>query len=145
MPDTKIYDSKNHTLVLVALPITDGLADPFVKVTPRGPAFEDDAGICGEVIRAATHENRYDIEITLKGSSVHNAQLAAIHAADQLSPGGAGVGGFLLKDNNGSTIYACDRAWITEAPGVERGKLPGDVTWKAVAVITPLAAIVGGN
>lgn len=145
MSDTKFYDSNNVTLVAVALPITDGRADPFVKITPRGPAFEDEAGIDGEVIRVATHERRYDIEVMLRRSSVHNAQLAAIHAADRQSTGGAGVGAFLLKDNNGSTIFASDNCWITEMPEWELGKGMSDVTWKLVAVINDLAALPGGN
>lgn len=145
MAGYKEYDSSNVTLVLCALPITDGKADPFVKLTPRGPAFEDDISVDGEVSRYATHERRIDGEVTLKRSSSHNQQLAALHAADRESSGGAGVGVFLLKDNNGATIYAGDKCWITSLPDYEMGKGISDVTWKFTAVINPIGAIPGGN
>lgn len=145
MGATKVYDSKAITLVLVALPITDGKGDPFFKITPRGPAFEDDLGIDGEVTRTATHECRYDWECTLKQSSKHNAELAAIHAADRESAGGAGIGALLVKDNNGSSIYATDECWITQMPDWQNGSKITDVTWKGVAVISSLAALPGGN
>lgn len=145
MPGYKEYDSSNVTLVVCAIPIVDGKADPFVKVTPRGPAFEDDISVDGEVSRYHTHERRADVEVTLKRSSAHNQQLAAIHAADRASSGGAGVGVFLLKDNNGATIYAADKCWIASLPDWEFGKGIADVTWKFTIVLNPIGAIPGGN
>jgi len=143
--DTKVYDSEAVDCIAVTIPITDGKADTFVKVTPKGPAFDTEAGCDGEVTRFATHERRCMIEIGLKRSSRHNAELAAVHAADRESTGGAGIGGFLLKDNNGSTLIACDRAWIVQLPDWEMGKAVGDVTWQLEAVVSPLAALPGGN
>ena len=141
----KEYDSDNVTLVLCAIPITKGKADPFVKLTPRGPAFEDDISVDGDVTRFHTHEHRIDGELTLKRSSEHNQQLAALHTADRSSSGGAGVGVFLLKDNNGATIYASDKCWLTSLPDWEMGKGISDVTWKFTAVIGPVGAVPGGN
>lgn len=145
MPGYKEYDSDNVTLVVCAIPVVSGKADPFIKLTPRGPAFEDEISIDGEVTRYHTHEGRIDGEVTLKRSSDHNQQFAALHAADRESSGGAGVGVFLLKDNNGATIFAGDKCWITSLPDWEMGKGVSDVTWKFVAVINPIGAIPGGN
>jgi hypothetical protein len=145
MAGFKNYDSNAVDLVLVGIPITDGKADPFVKVAPRGDAFEDDIGVDGEVCRCATHECRYDVEVTLKGSSKHNQQLAAILAVDRESTGGAGVGVFLLKDNNGATLHAGDKCWLTAAPAQEFGKNKPDVTWKLTVVMKNYATIAGGN
>ena len=141
----KVYDSRAVDLVLVGIPITDGKADPFVKLAPRGDAFEDDIGVDGEVCRYPTNEVRYDGELTLKSFSEHNQQLAAILAADRESTGGAGVGVFLLKDNNGATIHAGDKCWLKRMPDQEFGKNKPDVVWMFSVVMKNYAAIVGGN
>lgn len=141
----KNYDSRAVDLVLVGIPITDGKADPFVKVSPVSDAFEDDVGVDGEVCRYPTNDPRYDVEVTLKGSSKHNQQLAAILAVDRESTGGAGVGVFLLKDNNGATIHAGDKCWLVASPPQEFGKNKPDVTWKLRVVMKNFATIVGGN
>lgn len=143
--DTKVYDSEAVDCIAVTVPITDGKAENFVEVTPKGPAFDTEAGADGEVTRFATHERRIDVKIMLKRSSVHNAQLAAVHAADRLSTGGAGIGGFLLKDNNGSTIITCDKCWVKALPVWQMGKAVGDVTWELEGVLPPAAALPGGN
>jgi hypothetical protein len=145
MAGYKEYDSSNVTLVACAIPVEDGKGDPFVKITPRGPAFEDDISSDGEVTRYHTHERRADIEVTLKRSSSHNEQFAALHAIDRESSGGAGVGGFLLKDNNGAAIFASDKCWIASLPDWEMGKGNSDVVWKLVAVLNPTGAVPGGN
>ena len=142
---TKVYDSEAVDCIAVTIPIKNGKADTFVKITPKGPAFETTAGCDGEVTRSATHELRVDIEIGLKRSSEHNSELAAINAADRSSTGGAGIGAFLLKDNNGATIYACDKAWIVQLPDWEMAKGMGDVTWQLEGVMQPIAALPGGN
>jgi hypothetical protein len=145
MSGFKVYDSRAVSLVLIGLPITDGLGDPFIKVTPRGDAFEDDSGVDGEVCRYPTNECRYDVELTLKGYSSHNQQLAALLAEDRISTAGAGVGVFLLKDENGATLHAGDKCWLTAAAPQEFGKNKPDVTWKLTVVMKPFATIVGGN
>ena len=142
---TKVYDSNAVDCIAVTVPITEGKADNFVTVSPTGPAFETAIGADGQVTRFATHEERVKIKIRLKRSSVHNSQLAAIHAADRASAGGAGLGGFLLKDNTGATIIATDKAWIESLPEWEMGKGVGDVEWPLEGVLAPAAALPGGN
>jgi hypothetical protein len=145
MPSFKVYDSRAISLVLVGISITDGLADPFIKIAPRGDAYEDDIGVDGEVCRFPTNECRYDVEVTLKGYSSHNQQLADILAVDRVSTGGAGVGVFLLKDENGATIHAGDKCWLVGSAPQEFGKNKPDCTWKLTVLMKPYATIVGGN
>lgn len=145
MAATKVYDSNAVDCIAVTIPITDGKADNFVSIAPTGPAFETMIGADGEVTRFATHETRVKIKIRLKRSSSHNEQLAAIHAADRASTGGAGLGGFLLKDNTGSTVIATDKAWIESLPEWEMGKGVGDVEWPLEGVLPASQALPGGN
>ena len=143
--DTKVYDSNAVDLIAVAIPINDGRAENFVSVRPLSPAFETEVGADGEVTRYATHDNRCTVMVRLKRSSSHNSQLAAIHAADRSSTGGAGLGGFLLKDNTGATLIASDKCWIKQLPEWEMGKAVGDVEWEFEMVLQPEAAFPGGN
>lgn len=141
-----VYDGEAVDLIAVGIPINDGRADErFISFKPKGPAYESIIGADGSVTRIATHERRYDVEVTLKRSSSHNPQLAAIHAVDRMSTGGAGVGVFLLKDRNGSTLIAGDKCWIVQVPDYEFGKGVSDVTWKFEVVCNHAAVITGGN
>ena len=141
----KNYDSNAVDLILCAIPITDGRAENFVKITAAEDAFGTESGCDGEVTRYATHNEVYEAEVTLKGSSSHNEQLAALHALDRMSAGGAGVGIFLLKDRNGATLFASDKCWIKKPADYETGKQRGDVTWPVTFVAKPLGIIPGGN
>jgi hypothetical protein len=141
----KNYDSDAVTLVAVGVPITDGKGDPFVKIGPAGPSYGVVSGVDGEPCRYATHLKIHTAEVTLKGSSSHNAQLAALHEVDKASTGGAAVGAWLLKDGNGTDIYASTKCWISEGPSTELGEQKGDKVWKFEMVIEPGAAIPGGS
>jgi hypothetical protein len=55
------------------------------------------------------------------------------------------VGVFLLKDNNGSALYAGDKCWLTAAAPQEFGKGKPDCTWKLTVIMKPYAVIPGGN
>lgn len=142
---TAVYDSEAVDLIVCDIPITDGRAETFVTVTPVEDAFDTETGIDGHTCYFATHNNTYDVEVSLKRSSEHNQQLAAVHAADRSATGGAGIGVFLLKDNSGATIYAADRCRIMALPAFAFGKAIGDVTWKFRIVALPLGMIPGGN
>lgn len=141
----RVYDSDAVDLIAVTIPITEGKGDPFVTITPEGPAFEDSISVDGDVTRYQTNEQRVTIEVQLEGSSPHNQQLAAVLAADRSSTSGAGLGGFLLKDGNGATLIATDRAWLTQCSSLSFGKNRPPVTWTLRAVIPPLAMLPGGN
>lgn len=140
------YDSEAVDLVVCAIPITDGKAENFVKVSPDEEAFNVVKGADGHVARFATHNRVYNVEVHLLGTSEHNQQLAALHAADREDTAGAGVGVFLLKDRNGATILAADKCWIEKLPDWEMGKSPSaDITWMFKVVANNLGMVVGGN
>ena len=140
-----VYSSRAVSLIVCAIPITEGLAENFVKISPDEEAFGVAKGSDGSACRYETNNEVYNVEVTLQRSSPHNAQLAAIHAADRISKAGAGVGVFLLEDANGSTLYAGDKCWIEKLPDWEFGKGVGDVTWPLKVIIPHGAALPGGN
>jgi hypothetical protein len=140
-----VYDARNVVLIAAAIPISDGLADEFVTVEAAEDAFGEETSPDGAILRFATGNTLYDVTVTLKGYSEHNAQLAALHAADVNSLNGAGIGLFLLKDNNGSTLMSADKCWIKKAPPKGFGKTVADCPWVFRVVATPAQMLVGGN
>lgn len=142
----KVFDAKNVTVVLADIPIKEGLAaDGFLTISPEGDAFGDELGADGEVVRYATHERRYTVELTLMNSSKHHQQLSALHGADVNATGGAGIGAMFVKDNNGASLLAAPQCWIQKAPDLTFASERGTSTWTFRAVSNPAAMIVGGN
>lgn len=140
------YDSEAVDLIVAAIPINDGRAEnPFVTVDADGEAFGVEQGADGHVVRYATHNRLYTVQVFLKASSEHNQQLAALHALDVNATNGAGVGAFLLKDNNGATLMAGAQCWVHKAPPRSFGREVGDVEWLVKVVANPATMIVGGN
>ena len=140
-----IYDSESVALIIGGIIISDLTDDPFVTVTKRNDTFADDEGSDGGVIRHNTHSRTYDITVSLLGGSADNQVLAALAVVDATSTNGAGVVPFLLKDNNGATLYTTDSCWIKKPADAVFGMNRPAVAWELSAVIDPANAITGGN
>lgn len=139
-----IFDINGCNCVLAAIPLKDALVS--IEITPEGPAFLDDIGADGSVVRYATNERRATANVTLKGHSDEHAKLSALHAADVSATNGLGVVPFLFVDGNGSTIVSTDKAWIMGMPAKTFAASPGDVTWAIRLVLSsPLNWVIGGN
>lgn len=139
-----VFDLTAYDNIVGGIPIKDGLVSS--EVSSEGDAFADEVGVDGHVVRYRTGENRANLTLVVKGSSEENAKLSAIHAADLASTNGAGVIPVLVRDQNGTTLFATDKAWIKGRPTKTAAAAPGDVTWVIRLVLSsPLNAIVGGN
>lgn len=141
---TKIYDIRACECNLAGISLKDQIVS--YASTVEGPAYEDEAGADGGVVRYATNERRMTFTVTLKGSSVHNAELSALIIADESATNGAGVVPFFFKDGNGTTLISSSAAWLRQLPDKEHGQAPGDVAWEVRLVRdNPQQAIIGGN
>jgi hypothetical protein len=140
-----VYDARNVVLIAAAIPVSDGLADEFVVVEADDDAFSEESGPDGAVMRYATGNTLYTVTVNLKGYSEHNAQFSALHALDVNSLNGAGIGIFLLKDNNGSTLMSADKCWIKKAAPKTLGKTLPDCAWVFKVVANAGTMLVGGN
>lgn len=139
-----IYNILGCECILANISLKDALVS--VEITPEGPAFADESGADGSVVRYATNERRARANITLKGHSKENEKLSALHAADVAAPNGIGVVNFLFLDGLGSTKVATDKAWIEGMPAKTFGNAPGDVTWAVRLVLSsPANWVIGGN
>lgn len=140
------YASEAVDVIFAGLPMSDGRADPFFQIAPNGPAYViEGPGADGQITRCATENNLYEITLTLKGSSSEHAKLSALHIADRISTGGAGIAPLLIKDRNGSTLIATDQCWIVSFSELGFGVTRPDVAWTLHAIIPPAGFILGGN
>ena len=140
-----VYDSNSVDVIVAAIPVLDGRADDFFAFAPDEEAFLFEKGADGHVVRFATHNRIFKVELKLKRSSEEHQKLAALHALDTNVANGAGVGPFLCKDNQGATVLVGGQCWITKLPDWQFGKAVGDVTWPIIVVATPVGLLVGGN
>ena len=140
-----VYDSEAVTLNCCGIPVTDGRAEKFVTIDKQGDSFGVEESSDGAVMRYATHGSLYIVTVALKGMSNVNPMFSALHALDCNQPNGAGIGIFLLKDNNGSTLCSTDKCWITRPPAAGFGKTREDCEWVFNVVATPLQMLIGGN
>lgn len=139
-----IYNINGCDLVFFGIPMKDNVVS--FLIAPDGPAFTKEKGADGKIIRCATNEKGAKCTVTLKGGSIENEKLSAIHALDVSTPNGAGVGPFYFIDHNGSTLVSTDVAWIEGMTSKTFGATPGDTTWVIDLVLDkPLQYVIGGN
>lgn len=116
----KTYDPGDISVVFAGLSLTEGLApDTFVKVETPEDSFNFVQGADGHSTRSKSGKRMKRVMLTVLQTSDVNDKLSAIHNLDLLAPNGAGVGPFLLKDSNGTTIVAAPAAYILKDPDME--------------------------
>ena len=124
--------------------ILRGFADAtFIKVRPLSAGFTSKAGADGDVSHSRTNDPRVEITVSFMMGSSSNDVLSAIHEADLIAPGGAGVSDFLMTDLNGTTVLECANCRIMKAPDMEFGKEDGQYDWVLEGVKTQRT--VGGR
>lgn len=144
MAKVTAYDILGCDLTVAGIPIKDGLVSAAFQM--EGDAFADEIGADGHVCVYATHENRCNVDITLKGSSEEHAKLSALHAAAKNATNGLAIVPLFFRDHNGTTSVGTHSAYIKKLPDKTFAASPGDVTWNLRAVLSaPLNAIIGGN
>ncbi len=140
------FNQAEVDVVMMDIPITDGRAqDTFLSIDPPRQ-FETVEGADGLVVFCRTNRRVYPVQLTLLSSSLHNAALSALHAAGSLvGAGGADIGAFLVKDNNGNSLCVGEYCRIMKAPKWDIGELVKPVTWEAIVIADPATMLIGGN
>ncbi|PIQ24276.1 hypothetical protein COW64_19870 [bacterium (Candidatus Blackallbacteria) CG18_big_fil_WC_8_21_14_2_50_49_26] len=126
-----VYSSKQILISIAGIPITGGFADgDFLRVERDTPAFGDVVGTDGEVTRNESRDDRANATLILMQSADANKVLSAMHRSDKNTPGGAGVGRFLVKDlNSDGTIHQSPFCWIMDDPKVTYGREAKALEW----------------
>jgi Protein of unknown function (DUF3277) len=130
MGTTRVYDPDQVSVVAMGIPITGGYADgEFLTIEMVSDAFGEVVGTDGEVTRSKSNDNRATIKIKLMQSSPNNTALSAVYNLDLLTPGGAGIGPFLVRDRQGTAIYTAAHCWIKKAPDVSMDRTATHREW----------------
>lgn len=139
------FNITNTTTKLFGLDIVDGIApDPFLQFRfPDSWEYEQSAE--GLLIRCATNDTLVECDLNLFTASSENEKVSLAHNADVASYGGAGVGVFLFKDNNGGTIITAEHCWVHKKPDFAVARKVGKLTWPLRMQIDPKLTIIAGN
>jgi hypothetical protein len=141
-----LYTAKQVMCVVGVMPLTDGLAEgTFVKVSPVGDVSRSIVGADGHVTIVLVNDPTWDVEITLMYGSKHNEYMSALFALHTNDDAGAAIGPFLLKDNNGATLYAFQYLVPKKHAGTEMGSEGKERTWSFTGIGNTATAISGGN
>ncbi len=130
MPAQKEYNSDQVNISIAGFPIVGGYADGvFLEMEFVNPAFVLTKGTDGEGTRSRSNDRSATIKIHLMQGANGNAVLSALHSLDLLSPNGAGVGAFQVVDQNGTTIYFAEHAFVSEPPNSSYDRTPTERVW----------------
>lgn len=117
MADTRIYDSNQISIMIGPVPIAGGYADgEFCKIHKNTDDFIMVVGTDGSVTRSNTNDDSHEVTITLMQSASANNALSALRNLDKITPNGAGVGPLLIRDRQGTTVFAAAHCWIAGPP-----------------------------
>lgn len=127
--DLKVYDSDQYSASLAGIAF-EGFADgEWLRIERDNNAFDDVVGTDGEVTRSKTNDDRATITLRLMQTSSTNSLLSAFYNADKLTPGGVGVGPFLLRDQQGTTLISAEKCWIAKEPDVSMDRTATEREW----------------
>lgn len=138
----KYYDPKEHSIIFGG-PMSGFADDQMIEIEWDEDAFEDIVGVDGETTRSDNGNNNATAKIKLMQSSNSNDVLSALYNLDKLTPGGAGVVPFTIKDGQGTTLIVAGSAYVKKLPTVTRGKKAGPQEW-TIRLVNP-KVFIGGN
>lgn len=142
----KNFDSQAVDVVVNNIPITDGKPQgTFLSVSADQPQWGVTQSLDAHVVRWRQQNRLWTVELTLLQTSRHNQELSVMFAADYNATNGAGVGTFLVLDNNGATKLAAAHCWIEQPPDWAYAAEVQEVTWTFKVVADPHTMIFGGN
>lgn len=128
---TKVYDADAVEIIVAGFPIDSGFADgEFLRIEQESDDFTDVAGTDGEVARSKTNDRRATATIILMQTSAGNQVLSALSNLDRLTPNGAGIAPFLVRDGNGDTLYEAASAWVMRPPNVSFDRAATNREWQ---------------
>lgn len=140
----KVYSANEVSVIFALLPLESGRGDDeFVSIVKSEDSYSYKAGVDGEGTRSENRNSYHEVTLTMMASSDANAILSAIHTGDLKIAGGLGVAPLLIRDKQGTSVFASAEAWIVKIPDRSYGKEIGTVQWK-LGVHQP-TNFVGGN
>ena len=122
-------DPTKVVLTFDGTPIRQFAKGTKIKVTYDTPAFSDDVGAEGDVVRMRSADKRGWIEFILMAASPSNDFLSNKAIADRLV--GTGVAEVFVKDGTGTSIHHEANGWLEKLPDAEYTTEPAvERTWR---------------
>lgn len=126
----RVYDANEVSVIIGAIEIDAGFADgEFLRIEQETDDFADEVGTDGEVTRSKTNDRRATATILLMQTSASNQALSALSTLDRITPNGAGVVPFLVRDRNGGSLYEGQHCWIQRPPDVSMDRSATTREW----------------
>jgi len=141
--DLREYDPNQFFCSLAGIPLSGYADGEWIRIEREGPSFEDIVGTDGEVTRSKSNDDRATITVMLMQSSPVNDLLSALHNTDKNTPGGVGVGAFLLQEIGGTFQMAAEKAWISKEPDVAMDRTATSREW--IIRVAKLVSTHGGS
>lgn len=128
----KVYNPDEITIVLGPVLISEGFADgEFLRIEQATEDAQSVVGTNGEVAVSRTNDRRATITILLLQTATANAGLSVLSNLFKLSPNSAGaIVPFLVKDQNGGSLYTAQNAWIMKPPDVSFDRTAQTREWQ---------------
>jgi hypothetical protein len=135
-PAVRNWDLSQFVMVFMGINVETGFdEDDVLEIEPEAETFGHKVGADGEVARFRNNNRVNKATLHLMQTSVANSLLSALANLDQNQAGGAGIGPFLLKDLQGTTVLAGQFGWISKRPKRTFGREPKSRDWEITCVI----------
>lgn len=149
MSDLKTYNLAGLTQTLGAFPLSRGAGasgygpDVVISLKKKEPDFKSIVGADGTVTWVATNNNQHELEITtMQSNSPTNGYLSSVRAT-AFAAGVPLVLPYILKDENGTTVFSASKCVLTGPADAEYGADAKPRTWKFEC--DPELNLIGGN
>jgi hypothetical protein len=142
-------DADQYTILLAGVALSKGAGQTgyadgeFCTIKQKKKSFVSVEGTDGSVARGKTNSHLLDIGLMFLQTSSNNAVLSGLLALDENTPGGAGIGTFEVRDQQGTTVVLCEYAWITGPADIILDRTPTARKWEIEAIKSIM--LVGGN
>lgn len=136
----KTINVKNRQVIWGPV-VLHGFADDVVDVEQPDDDVEVVSGTDGEVTHIMRSISHAKVTVSLKQSSLCNAELSAFRIADRIT--GAGIFPLTIRDGSGTTLFFAPAARIIKAPNIKFSKTVQDNQW--VFGTGPAETFIGGN
>lgn len=112
MTTIRTYQPKKVLMALGSHSVRGYADDSFIVISKNGDGILKKTGCDGEIARATSPDNSYNVKITLLQTSSTNAFLQRKYDLD--NDNGNGTFPLLIKDLTGGVLFSADVAWVTK-------------------------------
>lgn len=130
MADVYTYNPKQIKIALGNHTVTGVAEDSFVAIEPNGDGTTVKVGCYGEVNRAISVNNAWNVRISLLQNSPTNEFLRNSYERDQED--GTGAFPILIRDLMGREKFSGEMCWVTRPAAWGRGRDSTNREWDLV-------------